>query len=127
MREFLLKHFTETGYTQKINNDIFIQLEDIITLLENDYTLRSTIYNNVEKENHIEDVREEIEYRNQMYRDECAEEDKIPNEKEMIMVNEQELKQIVEDYEDNLDNDDSWHTNLNVALNSFLEQRKGNK
>lgn len=127
MREFLLKHFTETGYTQKINNDIFMQLEDIITLLENDYTLRSTIYNNFERECHIEDVREEIEYRNQMYRDECAEEDKIPNAEEMIFVNEQELKQIVEDYENNLGNDDSWHYCLNTALNDFLKQRKGNK
>lgn len=127
MREFLLKYLTEKGYTQKVDNKVMIDLEDIADILENDYTLRSTIYNNVEKENHIEDVREEIEYRNQMYRDECAEEDKIPNAEEMIMVNEQELKQIVEDYEDNLDNDDSWHINLNVALNSFLEQRKGDK
>ena len=125
MREFLLKYLTEKGYTQKVDNKVMIDLEDIADILENDYTLRSTIYNNVEKENHIEDVREEIEYRNQMYRDECAEEDKIPNEKEMIMVNEQELKQIVEDYENNLDNDDSWHTNLNVALDNFLNKKRG--
>lgn len=125
MREFLLKYLTEKGYTQKVDNKIMIDLEDVIDLLEHDYTLRTTIYNNVEKEYHIEDVQEEIEFRNQMYRDECTEENKTPNLEEMIIVNEQELNQIVEDYENNLDNDDSWHINLNVALDKFLIDKKG--
>ena len=113
-KEFLMSKIMD--YCENINNKTMISVDDMLTILNENDTIRSALHREVEREYHKEDVMQEIEEHNQQYRDDCSEEDKIPDENEMIFVTDEEIELITDRYEDNLGEFLDWRTCLNNAI-----------
>ena len=76
---------------------------EILNLLENNNKLRNAIYNDYLKQMHTDDILCEIDYRNEEYNLDI----KLTND---------DFKNILESYENLLENSDSWHECLIDAL-----------
>lgn len=118
-KEFLMNKIMD--YCENVNNKTMISVDDMLTILNENDTIRYALYRETEREYHKEDVMQEIEERNQQYRDDCSEEDKIPDENEMIFATDEEIELITDRYEDNLGECLDWRTCLSNAIEWILD------
>lgn len=79
---------------------------EILGLLENNGKLRYVIYRDYCHRMHKQDILDEIEFINE-------------EENKNITLTDDDLEIIVEDYENQLDNTDEWHTHLINTLRKF--------
>ena len=81
-KEYLMNRLTD--YCEKVGNKVMMSVEDVISILNEDTDIRYKIHNEIERENHKEDVRTEIK------------------ERELDLTNE-DIECITDKYEDYLD------------------------
>ena len=79
---------------------------EILELLENNDKLRYAIHGDYCRQMHKQDILDEIEYRNS-------------EENANIIIDDDTLEIVLEDYENRLDDTDEWHTHLINSLRKF--------
>lgn len=83
-----------------------LTITEILELLEHNDKLRYAIHGDYCKQMHKQDILDEIEFINK-------------EENKNITLTDDDLEIIVEDYENQLDNTDEWHTHLINTLRKF--------
>lgn len=102
----IVEFMERTPCFEKLSGKKWYEIEDALTdFLTNNFGIRWEIYKEIERDNHYEDVKLEL----------------IERE---LTVNAEEMERIIDDYEDNLSNDDSWHTSLDLAIDDFEETER---
>lgn len=99
----------ETIKKEMLNNNMgYLTLSEVMDLLKNNDIIQWSIYRSVEREYHIEDIQNEIDFLNERRED---------NEEELIPpLNEDTLNMVLEDYECLLEDSEEWNFKLREAL-----------
>lgn len=99
-KEYLMNRLTD--YCEKVGNKVMMSVEDVISILNEDTDIRYKIHNEIERENHKEDVRTEIK------------------ERELDLTDE-DIECITDKYEDYLGECEyNWRVCLENAIDEFL-------
>lgn len=101
IRSKVVEFMERTPIFKKLIGNKWYEAEDALTdFLTNDFGIRWEIFEDVQRKNHIEDVKNELD------------------EREMTLT-EEEIEHIADYYEDYLTEDDSWHISLDLAFDRF--------
>ena len=101
IRSKVVEFMQRTPMFEKLTGNKWYEAEDALTaFLTNDFGIRWEIFEDVQRKNHIEDVKNELD------------------EREMTLT-EEEIEHITDYYEDYLTEDDSWHISLDLAFDRF--------
>lgn len=105
IRHKVVDFMNKTPIFERLEGNKWYEVEDALTdFLSNDFGIRWQIFKEMERANHTEDVKNELAERR-------------------LIVTFEELDNLLENYEDNLSNDDSWHTALGLAIDDFQNKR----
>ena len=108
IRSKVVEFMEATPIFERLTGEKWYAMEDTLTdFLTNNFGIRWEIFEDVQRKNHIEDVKNELD------------------EREMTAT-EEEIEHIADYYEDYLTEDDSWHTSLDLAFDRF-EDIKGDE
>lgn len=95
----------------------------LVTELKGNYSLRSFIFQNQEREYHKDDVRNEIIYLNEEWNE--------GEPQKQIIATDEEIEHITDLYEESLGESEDWHDCLKWALEQFriekFKQQRGIK
>ena len=116
LREYITKKIQEKG----------LNINIILDLLGNDSKIRWTIHNDFERKLHEDDIRDEIDFMNSEYKEDCKEKGIESDIDKLITLTNEELEEITDIYEENLGNDTTWHEYRKEAINEFLNKKRGN-
>ena len=101
IRNKVVEFMEATPIFERLTGEKWYAVEDALTdFLTNNFGIRWEIFEDVQRKNHIEDVKNELD------------------EREMTAT-EEEIEHITDYYEDYLTEDDSWHTSLDLAFDRF--------
>ena len=106
IRNKVVEFMERTPIFERLTGKKWYAMEDTLTdFLSNDFGIRWEIFKEIERANHIEDIKNELEERE-------------------IVATDEEIDEIADYYEDYLTEDDSWHISLDLAIDRF-EDLKG--
>lgn len=118
-KEYLMNRLTD--YCEKVGNKVMMSVEDVISILNEDTDIRYKIHSETERENHKEDVRSEIEERQQGYLIDCECEWKNEYIKKLESLTDEDIECITDKYEDYLSECEyNWRVCLENAIDEFL-------
>lgn len=103
------KHIEDTCKIITKAQDVkYVSINAIVHMLQYDHTLRDAIFRSVEEEYHKEDIRNEINYKNEF-------------EDTKITLTDELLDNILIDYEDFLGDSEEWHFILDEAIRRNID------
>lgn len=118
-KEYLMNRLTD--YCEKVGNKVMMSVEDVISILNEDTDIRYKIHSEIERENHKEDVRSEIEERQQGHLIDCECEWENEYIKKLESLTDEDIECITDKYEDYLSECEyNWRVCLENAIDEFL-------